>query len=592
MGPRIWGRASVSYAFGLSLAFLGLVAGLLVFVIMSFWPFPSPVGRDWYAYGLYLACVSHIGSGLLLWWFRPTNRLGPLLVAVGCVWLLVGLDTSSNMTVAGFGFIFASAPAAIVWHILLAFPNGQLQTRWARAVVFANWFSHVVLWVPQWLYNPGTPWAIGDNLHIAHTWHNIELYVVTIPLSIVGVAILVSRIRRTDARVRWVLWPLHGYGVFAAFAVPVTYDVLGPDLGLDATTVTGIQLYTVAIVPIFFAAAALSPAFGRMGQVDELAARLGQRARSERDLQQELSRTLGDPTLQLLFWLDDAGRYVNAEDAVVELPAPDDDERGVVPIDVADRRVGAIVYNRVLIAEPAPVEAAAQVVALSVDRERLLADLRASEDALRQSRTRIVEAGDAERRRFARSLHDSVQGQLVLLGLQARSLADDPAAPKSVRAEALALWSGIDAAASDLRQQVHTVMPAALLERGLVAAIEDYVDRMPAHTTLTVGDLSDHLPTVVQTTAYFIVVESLTNAMKYAHASRISVVLDETEAGLVVTVEDDGVGGAGTAGGSGLSGLSDRAEALGGRLTFESVAGCGTRLTAVLPSEPVGSARR
>lgn len=590
MGPRIWGRASVSYAFGLSLAFLGLVAGLLVFVIISFWPWPSPIGRDWYVYGLYLACVAHIGSGLLLWWFRPTNRLGPLLVAVGVVWLLVGLDTSLNTVVGGFGYLFASAPAAIVWHILLAFPNGRLQTGWARAVVIANWLAHVLLWIPQWLYNPSAQWSIADNLHVVHTWHNIELYLVTIPLTAVGVVILVRRIRRTEARLRWVLWPLHGYGVFTAFAVPVTYDVLGPDLGLDATTVTGIQLYTVAIVPIFFAAAALSPAFGRMGQVDDLAVRLSRAVGSGHDLQWELSQTLGDPSLELLFWLDDADRYVDAGGAEVELPSDDSDERGVVPIEVTDRRVGAIVYNKVLIADPAPVQAAAQVVAISVDRERLLADLRASEEELRRSRTRIVEAGDVQRRAFAQSLHDSVQGPLVLLAIQARAIADDPSVPEKVRAEALALWTGIDATASDLRQQVHTVMPALLLERGLVAAIEERVDRVPIPTTLTVGDLNENLPAAVQTTAYFIVVEALTNAVKYAEASCISVVLDETAAGLVVTVEDDGVGGAGTAGGSGLRGLSDRAEALGGRLTFESVAGRGTRLIAVLPSEAVGSA--
>jgi signal transduction histidine kinase len=513
------------------------------------------------------------------------------LVAAGCVWLLVGLDTTPNVAVAGFGFIFASAPAAIVWHILLAFPNGRLQTRWARAVVFANWFSHVVLWIPQWLYNPGTPWAIGDNLHIAHTWHNIELYVVTIPLTVAGVVILVRRIRQTDVKLRWVLWPLHGYGVFTAFAVPLIYDVLGPRLGLAATTVTGLQLYTVAVVPIFFAAAALSPAFGRMGQVDELAARLGQGTRSERDLQDELGRTLGDPSLRLLVWLAEYHRYVDADGSVVELPPPDSNERGVELIDVADRPVGAIVYNRILIADPAPVQAAAQVVALAVDRERLLADLRATEEALRQSRARIVEAGDVQRRAFAQSLHDSVQGPLVLLAIQARALADAPGVPEAVRAEALSLWAGIDATASDLRQQVHTVMPAALLERGLVAAIEDYVDRMPVHTSLTVGDVSEQLPAAVQTTAYFIVVEGLTNAVKHARASRISVVLDEEAEGLVVTVEDDGVGAASTDGGTGLRGLADRADALGGRLTFDSVAGRGSRLTAVLPSESVPSAR-
>jgi signal transduction histidine kinase len=582
----VWGRASVSYAFGLSLAFLGLIASLFVFVIMSFWPFAAPFGPDWFVYGLYLACVAHIGSGLLLWWFRPTNRLGPLLVAVGCVWLLVGMDTSTNTVVAGFGYIFASAPAAIVWHILLAFPSGRLQTRWARAVVLCNWFSHVVLWVPQWLYTPGTPWSIGDNSHVARTWHYIELYVVTVPLTIVGVAILVSRIRLTDARLRWVLWPLYGYGVFAGFAVPFTYDVLGPHLGLAAGTVTGIQLYTVAVVPIFFAAAALSPAFGRMGQVDELAARLGQ-VGSDTGLEQELSRTLGDPSVRLLFWLEDADRYISADGPAAELPA--DPSRGLEEIRVTGRLVGAVDYDAELIPDPAPVRSVAQVVALAVDRERLLADLRASQEALMQSRARIVEAGDLERRRVARNLHDGIQGKLVMLGIQARSIADGSATAEAMRAEVTELWARIDALTTELRQQVHAVMPAALIERGLVAAIEDLVDRIPVRTTVAAGEAAGALPPAVQSTAYFIVAEALTNAVKHARAGCIQVTLTEQQGQLLISVVDDGVGGALPRAGSGLRGLADRAEALGGRLDVESAPGAGTRLEVHLPVLPVGA---
>jgi signal transduction histidine kinase len=586
VGTRIWGRASVSYAFGLSLAFLGLIASLMVFVIMSLWPFPSPFGPDWFVYGLYLACVAHVGSGLLLWWFRPTNRLGPLMVAVGCVWLLVGLDTSSNRVVAGFGYIFASAPAAIVWHILLAFPSGRLQSRWARAVVISNWFSHVVLWIPQWLFTPGTPWSIGDDRHVARTWHHIELYVVTVPLTIVGVAIFVRRIRRAAKTVRWALWPLYGYGVFAGFAVPFTYDVLGPRLGLAPGTVTGIQLYTVAVVPIFFAAAALSPAFGRMEQVDELAARLGQ-VRSEAGLTDELSRTLGDPSLRLLFWLDDADRYVGPEGAAAELPA--DASRGLEEIRITGRLVGVIDYDAELIPDPAPVRSAAKVVALSVDRERLLADLRASQEALRQSRARIVEAGDLERRRVARNLHDGIQGKLVMLAIQARSMADDSATPPAMRAEASDLWARIDGVATELREQVHAVMPAALIERGLVAALEDLVDRMPVRTTVSAGAATGALPPALQTTAYFIVAEALTNAVKYARADAVQVMLTEQDRQLLISVVDDGVGGALPGAGSGLRGLADRAEALGGRLVIESAPGAGTRIEVRLPLLPLGA---
>jgi signal transduction histidine kinase len=270
-----------------------------------------------------------------------------------------------------------------------------------------------------------------------------------------------------------------------------------------------------------------------------------------------------------------------------ELPA--DASRGLEEIRVKGRLVGAIDYDAELIADPAPVRSVAQVVALSVDRERLLADLRASQEALRLSRARIVEAADLERRRLARNLHDGIQGKLVMLAIQARSIADDSATPEAMRAEATDLWARIDAVTTELRQQVHAVMPAALIERGLVAALEDLVDRMPVRTTVSAGAASGALPPAVQTTAYFIVAEALTNAVKYARADAVQVMLTEQDRQLLISVVDDGVGGALPGAGSGLRGLADRAEALGGRLVVESAPGAGTRLEVYLPLLPLGA---
>jgi signal transduction histidine kinase len=268
-----------------------------------------------------------------------------------------------------------------------------------------------------------------------------------------------------------------------------------------------------------------------------------------------------------------------------ELPA--DASRGLEEIRVKGRLVGAIDYDAELIADPAPVRSVAQVVALSVDRERLLADLRASQEALRLSRARIVEAADLERRRLARNLHDGIQGKLVMLAIQARSIADDSATPEAMRAEATDLWARIDAVTTELRQQVHAVMPAALIERGLVAALEDLVDRMPVRMTVSAGAASGALPPAVQTTAYFIVAEALTNAVKYARADAVQVMLTEQDRQLLISVVDDGVGGALPGAGSGLRGLADRAEALGGRLVVESAPGAGTRLEVYLPLLPL-----
>jgi signal transduction histidine kinase len=126
-------------------------------------------------------------------------------------------------------------------------------------------------------------------------------------------------------------------------------------------------------------------------------------------------------------------------------------------------------------------------------------------------------------------------------------------------------------------------MPAALVERGLTAAIEDLVDRMPLPTRLAVAEVDGRLPATVERTAYFVVAEALTNAVKHAAAEKVTVTLERAPARLVIGVTDDGVGGATQEGGAGLRGLADRVDALGGRFTIENPAGGGTHLLVELP---------
>jgi signal transduction histidine kinase len=255
-----------------------------------------------------------------------------------------------------------------------------------------------------------------------------------------------------------------------------------------------------------------------------------------------------------------------------------------VDIGIGGRRVAAIGYDAGLIDDPGLVASAGRVVALALDRERLTAELRASRNEVRLSRMRIVQAGDRERRRIAQNLHDGLQAELVLLGVQAQGLADIPGATTEVAAAATDLRLRIDRAASDLRQLVHAVMPPPLVERGLTSAVEDLVDRMPVPTRLDIGDLGV-LPGQLQSTAYFVVAEGLANAVKHARATKISVRLARAHQQLSIQVADDGVGGASIGGGRGLGGLTDRVDALAGRLTVDSPDGRGTRLLVELPCE-------
>lgn len=150
---------------------------------------------------------------------------------------------------------------------------------------------------------------------------------------------------------------------------------------------------------------------------------------------------------------------------------------------------------------------------------------------------------------------------------------------------ATTLRKGIDSAAAELRRLVHDVMPSTLIERGVSAATEDLVDRMPVPTRLHLGITDGALPDSIESTAYFVVSEGLANALKHSRAGSFSVRLEREGDRLLIEVEDDGVGGATFTAAGGLRGLADRVEVAGGLLSLESDPGSGTRLRAELPCE-------
>ncbi len=205
------------------------------------------------------------------------------------------------------------------------------------------------------------------------------------------------------------------------------------------------------------------------------------------------------------------------------------------------------------------------------------------EDELHASRARIVEAGDAERRRLERDLHDGAQQRLVSLSLALR-LAQSRLREDPDEADRLLAGAGeeLTQALGELRELARGIHPAVLTDRGLPAALEALAARTPVSVELT-GSLGGRLPGPVEAAAYYVVAEALTNVAKYADASAVQVRAERQNGRVLVEVSDDGVGGADPALGSGLRGLADRVEALDGRLEVESTAGAGTKVRAVIP---------
>ena len=205
-------------------------------------------------------------------------------------------------------------------------------------------------------------------------------------------------------------------------------------------------------------------------------------------------------------------------------------------------------------------------------------------EQLTASRARIVQAGDAERRRLERNLHDGAQQRLVSLALRLRiaesRLADDPAAAAVLLAEASdELARGLE----ELRELARGIHPAILTDHGLTPAVEALALRATFPVEVN-GLPPERLSEPIEAAAFYVVSESLANVAKYASASQARVDLARDDGVLVVEVSDDGVGGADADKGSGLRGLSDRVEALGGRLRVSSEPGRGTTVRAELPT--------
>ncbi len=208
-------------------------------------------------------------------------------------------------------------------------------------------------------------------------------------------------------------------------------------------------------------------------------------------------------------------------------------------------------------------------------------------EQLASSRARIVTAADDARRRIERDLHDGAQQRLVSLALNLRLLESKLESGSDAARELAAARAELDHALDELRELARGIHPSVLTDRGLEAALVGLAHRSPVPVELDT-DGCDDLPPALQTTAYFVVAEGLTNAFKYARCDRVEVRVQADNGWATVDVRDDGIGGTDPAAGSGLRGLADRVSALGGTLEIESPPGRGTAIRAKMA---VGAAK-
>jgi len=300
-------------------------------------------------------------------------------------------------------------------------------------------------------------------------------------------------------------------------------------------------------------------------------------------LRDALARTLGDPSLEMAYAIEGEDRWVDADGRPVSLSVSDGTShlRSITFVESDGERLAALIHDPAL--DEGLVRGADAAAGMAIANERLRAQVRAQLEEVRASRQRIVEAGDRERKRVERNLHDGAQQRLVTISLALGMLQREDLDPAALDGLAQAS-SELKEAIAELRELARGIHPAILSEEGLGAAVESIADRSSVPVSVQV-DIDQRLSEPVEATAYFVVTESLANVAKYAHASSARVEVARRDGTLHVEVSDDGQGGADIGNGSGLRGLEDRVAAVGGTLRIESPMGNGTRVVAEIPSD-------
>jgi signal transduction histidine kinase len=295
------------------------------------------------------------------------------------------------------------------------------------------------------------------------------------------------------------------------------------------------------------------------------------------DIGRALSEALNDPTLTVLFWLPESAEYADAQG---RRAAPPEGEGVCVPVERGGSRLGLVVHDAGLQDETGLVADVLIAAGLAIEIARLRVEVRRQLAEVAASRQRIVAAGDAERRRLERDLHDGAQQRLVSLGLALRHVQHELPAESDIRATLDSAVDELGSTIGELRALASGIRPPRL-DEGLAAALSDLARNTPLPVDVDV--CLDRLPGAVETAAYFVACEALTNAVKHAGASRIAVRIWRADGQLRLLVEDDGIGGATAGDGTGLAGLADRIDAEGGHLQVDSPEGAGTRVHAELP---------
>jgi signal transduction histidine kinase len=579
------------------------VAGLLVAVGGALLLATSGHLVDPIAYGIQIG-VMVLGTVVAsLYWLvrRPGNRVGVILLALAVATAVMSLQGATQPLLHSLGVAVEPVFFLLAYYAVFAFPDGRLGGPLEKALLAGMALYFLTGFVPYLFFSPvvggGAPLAgctadcptnalmIADRPAIAASYGSDGSYAVIAIMSATLVC-LVYRLGTATRPRRRALLPVYVPAITLTIPILVFHGVVTQLLHLDASTIWRVGwVVTIArcalpygfllsiVASAFFAASALKSVVGRL--VDNPNAS---------QLRTILADALDEPSIELGFRVDESGRFVDSSGEPFS-PAPGPG-RSLTPVGRNGDTTAIIVHDTALNTDPELVEAAGQALLLAVENGRLVAELESTTEELRASRARVVAAGDAERRRVERDLHDGAQQHLVALRIKVGLAAELAEADPQVAVRLSDLGSELEEILHELRDLAQGLNPPVLREFGLREALASVSRRSAPPAKLETAAIRRY-PEEIESAVYFCCLEGLQNVGKHAGPDASAVIrVWEREDHLFFEIEDDGAGcdlESARGLGSGLTNMTDRIAALGGRLSVDSRLGAGTTVQGVAP---------
>ena len=550
------------------------------------------------AFGLHVAVMVVGWFGAALYWLvrRPGNRLGVLLLAVAVCTAVMSLQGATQPHLRSIGVLADWLFVLLVFYVIFSFPEGRIESRVGWAILAAIALERLESYVPTLLFSPvvngnlplagctaecpANGFMIADRPTLADGLFSsdISTYFLLATRSAIFVYLIYRLATATRPR-RRALLPV--YVPVLMFLTPalVLYVARVELVHLDAGAISKlISLANIGLsaLPYGFLLSVVASAFFAATALKKIVSHVVENP-SASQLRTTLDDALDDPSLEIGFRLEQDGGFVDsAGKPLASTPAAG---QSSTPVTRNGEIVAVIMYDAALNTDPELVRAASQATLLALENGRL-------ENELAAARVRAVAAGDLERRKVERDLHDGAQQQLAGLSIElalARELAkEDP----EVVARLDELGHGLESSLGELRDLAHGIYPPVLRDYGLQAALAATARRCIPPAALDADGIGRYTEEV-EAAVYFCCLEGLQNAGKHAGPGATAVIrLRERDRRLSFEIADDGVGydiETAPHAGQGLANMSDRIAALGGTLAVESTPGRGTTVRANIP---------